>query len=75
VEPLSFVISLVMPVCDKAQLLQISFVEDCLYVLPKCFPIVDFALLSKRCLILIQASVLSLSLSLSLSPIINPDRK
>jgi len=50
-----------MPVCDKAQLLQISFVEDCLYVLPKCFPIVDFALLSKRCLILIQASVPSLA--------------
>jgi len=59
IENLVFEVNQVMPVHKYTD--NFTFVNGCLYILPKCFPIVDYALLYNGNLILIQVSVLSLS--------------
>jgi len=58
-ENFMFEINQVMPVHNYGE--NFRFVEGCLYVLPKCYPIVDYALLYQGNLILFQVSVMSLA--------------
>jgi hypothetical protein len=58
-ENLQFDITQVMPVHNYGE--SFRFVEGCLYVLPKCYPIIEYALLSRGNLILFQVSVMSLA--------------
>ena len=59
VDNLVFEVNQVIPVHKYTE--NFMFVHGCLYILPKCFPIIDYALLYNGNLILIQVSVLLLS--------------